>query len=131
MRLNHNKAIVMTVTFSCTEFMSPVQDIKRRRWNKQEQYSYPRENNLSNMDQNGPSLATTRQLEYIRMLEERNRLRKKMKPKKDVKIERLEREFSTNFNGANSERFTMQKAKQPTRRPKSRTAVRSNAIQAP
>lgn len=51
-----------------------------------------------------PDDATKRQLEYIRMLEERNKLKKKMEKKSHVedRHSKLEKGFSTAFRGANT-----------------------------
>ena len=95
-----------------------------RRWKKTHLYQrqFENENNPSvsnvKMDHHGPTAATAKQLEYIRMLEERNRLKKQMNENKNTRIEALERAFDTAFNGANSERFLNKKSMK--RQPKSK-----------
>lgn len=52
----------------------------------------------------GPSPTTKKQLEYIRMLEERNRLKSQIQEKMEKKTQKLkerEKAFTTTFNGAN------------------------------
>ena len=52
----------------------------------------------------GPSPTTKKQLEYIRMLEERNRLKSQIQnkiEKKTHKLKEREKAFTTTFNGAN------------------------------
>ncbi len=79
---------------------------KERKWSKHIQSSIPTLEVTNKLVETPP--ATEKQLQYIRMLEERNRIKKKMeeqsKNEKDIHEKDRESGFTTNFNGENATR---------------------------